>query len=127
MINNIKIGQIGENAANEYLINNGWNILIKNYKRKGDEIDIIGLSKDRTLVFFEVKTLFINRLSTFDGLSPEDNLSAKKLHKITRACEFFARQHSELIDPDKGWRIDLIAIELGIDQKPKNMRHYENI
>ena len=62
-----------------------------------------------------------------DRLLPEDNLTGAKFRKISRTCEFFARQHSELIDEEKGWRIDLIAIDIGTDGKASDVRHYENI
>jgi putative endonuclease len=127
MINNIKIGEIGENIATGYLIKKGWNMIARNHKNRRDEIDIIGMTEDKTLVFVEVKTLLIDRLSTFDALRPEDNLSGAKLHKITRACEFFARQYPELIDQNRGWRIDLVAIDLSTNLKAKDIRHYENI
>ena len=60
-------------------------------------------------------------------LIPEDNLTKLKLSRITRACEFFARQYPQFIDPDKGWRIDLIAIDLSEDGAPIDIRHYDNI
>ena len=57
MYNNIKIGQIGEGLACQYLLNNKYKIIDRNYRETWGEIDII--CKDRTgvLVFVEVKAL----------------------------------------------------------------------
>ena len=46
----------GENRAVDYLIENGYKILFRNWRLSGGEIDIIAL-KDDVLVFVEVKTL----------------------------------------------------------------------
>jgi len=49
------IGRDGEEIAAEYLRNNGYRIVEKNYKNRFGEIDII--AKDgNTVVFIEVKT-----------------------------------------------------------------------
>lgn len=124
---NRSVGEIGENAACEHLIRNGWKILARNYHRKSDEIDIIAKSTDGTLVFCEVKALVGNNQSQFGGFMPEDNLSAVKLRKISRVCQFFARRYPELIDPDRGWQIDLLAIDIDNNGKARDIRHYENI
>ncbi|HEX4104424.1 MAG TPA: YraN family protein [Candidatus Paceibacterota bacterium] len=125
---NISIGRHGESIAVNYLIKNKWIVLTRNYKRKGDEIDIIAKSPDKTLVFLEVKTLVITSLSTLDALMPEDNLTSAKRRKLNRTCEFFARKNDYLIDEEMGWRIDLIAIELFANRIGVSaLRHYENI
>lgn len=126
MINRAKTGQIGEEAACGYILNKGWRILKRNHQERADEIDIIAISNQRTLIFCEVKTL-IKRWDPTVGLMPEDNLSALKLRKISRACQIFVGKHPELIDSDKGWQIDLFAVDLGLDNRVKEIRHYENI
>ncbi len=118
----ISVGKLGEDAACAYLTRLGWKVLLRNYRRKSDELDIIAKAPDGTLVFCEVKTLIKQ-----GNLTPEDNLTAHKFRKISRTCEFFARQHPELIDEEKGWRIDLIAVDIGMTGKVEDIRHYENI
>lgn len=54
-MNNIQIGNIGEEAAADYLCKEGYVILERNYRRSIGEIDIIANNKE-TLVFVEVKT-----------------------------------------------------------------------
>lgn len=128
MKSRIIYGKYGESIASEHLLRLGWSIITRNYRRKADEIDLICKSEIGTLVFVEVKTIVINNLSTLDALTPEDNLTLKKLHKIGRTCEFFVRKHPELVNEEIGWRIDLVAIDLCADGKEiSDLRHYENI
>lgn len=123
MTQHISTGKLGEDLACEYLVNKGYRILDRNYRKPWGEIDIIGQAKDSTLVFFEVKTL--KALIDNGGLAPEDNLSAAKLKKLKRTCRAYADKYRERISDNKGWRIDLLA--LTVFDKSCNIRHYENI
>lgn len=117
------IGKKGEEIAANYLINKKYEMIEKNYRQKFGEIDIIVKAPDRTLVFIEVKTVLLNEGL---GLTPEDNITTHKLNIVKRMANFFAGKHPELIDEDKGWRVDLIAIDLSQSRK-FSVRHYENI
>ncbi len=119
---NVKTGRIGENLACEYLVGKGYRILKRNYRQPWGEIDIVARAPDNTLVFVEVKT--INNPGEV-SLLPEDEASASKIKKLKRTCEQFVSKFEELLDEKRGWRIDLVAIELR-DQVP-TIRHYENI
>lgn len=128
MATNITIGKIGEDLACEYLVERGYKILKRNYKEKWDEIDIICRAKDRTLVFVEVKTLADGSNEADNRrLTPEDNMTAAKLRKLRRACDMFIGKHPDLVDDRKGWRIDLLALTIGIDKCIININKYENI
>ena len=116
-----KFGKTGEGIACGYLVDNGYKVLARNYRRKWGEIDIVAKYKDGTLVFFEVKTM----LDKPGGLKPEDQATFSKLSKVKRACEEFTGSHPELIDLKKGWRIDLLA--LTINGKGYIIKHYKNI
>ena len=50
-----KTGDIGERAAADFLVRNGYKILDRNYTVRGGEIDIIA-QKYETIAFVEVKT-----------------------------------------------------------------------
>ena len=132
MNNNLKIGQIGEDIACQYLLNNKYKLIDRNYREKWGEIDIVCKDKNGVLVFVEVKTL---RKSDF--LDPEENLHSTKLEKVKRTAYLYANNHPKLVSDNKGWQIDLIAIEIN-HQNPESLtikellkycqvRHYENI
>lgn len=127
MMNRKDIGNIGEDIVSSYLIKKGWKILFRNYRRKCDEIDIIAITPDQTLVFCEVKTSLLRSEIDAEAIVPEDNLTANKLRKISRTCEFFARQNPRFINEGKGWRIDLLAVDIGSNHEASDIRHYENI
>lgn len=118
-----KIGKKGEKIAKIYIERKGYKLIEINYRQKFGEIDIITRAPDKTLIFIEVKTVLINERV---GLTPEDNITTRKLHIVKRTANFFAAKYPELIDEDKGWRIDLIAIDLSQNGK-FSVRHYENI
>jgi putative endonuclease len=122
------IGRIGEELAVNFLIKSDYLILKRNFRRKSDEIDIIGISPTGVLIFFEVKSFAtVKPVTGFEVLTPEDNLTRAKLRRISRTCEFFAREHPELIDEERGWQIDLLAVDIGQDGRASDIRHYENI
>src|SRR6266481_6823223 len=126
--NNKLLGNKGEFIAGEYIIKNGYKILYKNFRLKHYEIDIIAKQNDGTIVFFEVKTIF-SALFNKNQLMPEDNMNYWKINKIIKASKIFILKHPHLINEDKGWRIDLVAVTIG-DGNEKNeeevkVDHYE--
>ena len=120
-----KKGNLGESIACKYLLQNKFKILLRNHREKFDEIDIIAGSFDGILVFVEVKALSIET-AHFQCLSPEDHLTRKKYLKMRRACLMFIAKHPKMVNFEKGWRIDLVAILLD-GEKALKINYYENI
>jgi putative endonuclease len=130
-----RTGKLGEEIACGFLKSKGYRIIERNYQKPWGEIDIIAMAPDRTLIFFEVKTIrsryagsrearqFDDNLA--DSLKPEDNLSQAKLKKIRRSAQMFSAKHFDLIREEKGWRIDLLA--LTINKEDCIINHYQNI
>ena len=120
-----RIGKLGEEKACEFLKSKGYRMIERNYQKPWGEIDIIAITPDKTLVFFEVKTMHKFDDNWADSLKPEDNLSESKLKKIRRSAQMFSAKHSDLIREEKGWRIDLLA--LTISKEDFIINHYQNI
>ncbi len=82
------LGKIGENLATAYLEKSGYKILVRNYRQKCGEIDII--AKDQgTLVFVEVKT---RRTLSFGP--PFAAVTEKKQRQIGKvAQDYLCRNH----------------------------------
>jgi putative endonuclease len=120
-----ELGIKGENLAVSHLIKSGYLILKRNERIGFDEIDIIALGSDKTLVFIEVKTAMIKEVGHL--FMPEDQMSGRKMDRIARACQKFSVAHPELINDDHGWRIDLIAIAFRNENELISLHHYENI
>ncbi|MDO5034181.1 MAG: YraN family protein [Actinomycetaceae bacterium] len=51
-----RLGQLGEEMASDFLTDRGYQILDRNYRRRGAEIDIVARDPKRGIVFVEVKT-----------------------------------------------------------------------
>ena len=103
-MNNKIIGDDGEKRAAEYLINEGYQILFKNWRLYGGEIDIIAF-KDDVLVFVEVKTM---PNSTIDMLERVLNMEKRKrIIKMSKRFIQNKRQYSNSIV-----RYDVIIIDM---------------
>lgn len=118
-----EIGQFGENFACEYLVKQGYKIIERNFRQKWGEIDIIAKAPDKTLVFVEVKT--VQSVNQPTNVSAEEQLTRSKLQKLQRTASLYAGHNQDLIDDNKGWRIDLVT--LTIDKKDCVIKHYQNI
>lgn len=80
---NKDLGDFGEETAEAYLIDSGYEILCRNFCVKGGEIDIVAMDND-TLVFIEVKT----RSSSKYGY-PSEAVDRKKLEHMRHAAEMY--------------------------------------
>lgn len=95
------LGESGEERAVSFLKDNGYKVLLKNYKAGGGEIDIVALDKD-TFCFIEVKT----RNSDVCGL-PCEAVSEVKQRRISKAALAFIKERGLL---DRKARFDVVSI-----------------
>ncbi|PIP20891.1 MAG: YraN family protein [Candidatus Omnitrophica bacterium CG23_combo_of_CG06-09_8_20_14_all_40_11] len=95
------LGKKGEEAAVGLLKDNGYKILLRNYKTKLGEIDIIASDKG-TICFIEVKTRQSNRFG-----SPVEAISESKQRQISKAALAFLKEKNLL---DKKARFDVVSI-----------------
>ncbi len=120
------LGSFGEDLACKYLVDKGYKIIERNFRKPWGEIDIIAKAPDKTLVFVEVKTIQQSSwLAKEEQLQPEDQLTGSKLQKLKKSVSLYAGHRQELIKDEKGWRIDLIT--LTIKENRCDIKHYENI
>lgn len=103
------LGQTGEELAAAYLQRAGYKILVRNYRQKCGEIDIIANDKG-TLVFVEVKTR--NNMSFG---SPFSAVTEKKQRQIGRVAQDYLSRHNLF---DRAARFDVISILMDRDQPP---------
>lgn len=100
--NNQYKGTLGENIATNYLVENGFVILERNWRYKHCEVDII-CQKNNILHFVEVKTRFSNQFG-----NPEESINEKKMNALKKAAEEYLNQNQK-------WnflQFDVIAIKL---------------
>lgn len=102
-MNTIQVGNLGEEAAANYLRNEGYVILERKYRRKIGEIDIIAKNK-QTLVFIEVKA----RSSIRYGF-PAEAVTYRKQQKIIQTALCYLKQFNQ---DDVSCRFDVIEVFL---------------
>ena len=110
MADNKQKGNIGEDLATEYLVENGYSVIKRNYRIRNAEIDIIA-EKDGTVAFVEVKYRKNNALGT-----PAEAVNAAKQKKIISAALSFIAENGD----DKDYRFDVCEVT------PKGVNHIEN-
>ena len=103
------LGQSSEELACEFLLNNGCEILARNFSSKFGEIDVIA-KKDGVLRFVEIK-------ATQGDYEAEYRLTPAKFNKILKTIDFYLLQNGANAD----FQVDLIAI------KKSEIKWIENI
>ena len=112
-MNRRQSGREAEYTAEMYLINNGYEILDRNFYGDRCEIDLIA-RKGNIVVFAEVK-------SSASTIPPEIRVDRMKVEHLVRAATAFLADHE---DKNLDYRFDVIALT----RKGKNWKvnHYED-
>jgi putative endonuclease len=104
-----KIGADGENLADEWLKQRGYEILHRNWRHSYYEIDIIAF-KNKKLHIVEVKS---RNASPFGY--PEDSVTKKKFKNLQRAADQFL-----FLNPGYNWiQYDILSITLHQNREPE--------
>ncbi len=116
---NQKIGEVGEEIAENYLKKKGYKILERNFKTKWGELDIVASHK-KAIIFVEVKTLIKKINSEF---LPEDEITFHKASQLQKMTQIYLYAKKLPLDIDQ--QIDIVAIEFNtiVDYI---IRHTEN-
>lgn len=110
------IGKYGEDVVIPYLKKNQYQILVRNFRCKQGEIDVIAKEKEE-LVFIEVKA----RSSSLYG-NPIDGVNRKKQKCLYRSAQYFLyKYHLE----KEAVRFDVIGIY--IKNQDYKMNHIKNV
>ena len=99
-MNKRKIGSFYEDVVCEYLLNQGIEIIEKNFRCHFGEIDIIGREKN-TLLFIEVKY----RKNDQYGM-PQEAVTEEKKRVICKCATYYCMKHSYAVSI----RYDVVAI-----------------
>lgn len=84
-----RLGSAGEAFAAAWLKQRGYAILAQNWRTRTGEIDIIA-EKEKTLIFFEVKTLPHTSFSDLDII-----VGSRKQERICRTAKYFLLTHRQ--------------------------------
>jgi putative endonuclease len=99
-----ELGKKGEDLAAEYLLQNDYKILERNWIFQKAEIDIIA-KKNQFLAVIEVKTR-----SSLDYGSPQDFVKPKKIQLLIKAVNAYINDREKDFEDDLEIRFDIIAI-----------------
>ncbi|MFA6920130.1 MAG: YraN family protein [Candidatus Paceibacterota bacterium] len=135
-----KIGKIGENIAERFLVKHNFSILDNNYTKKWGEIDIVA-EKEKKLYFIEVKSVSrnLNYVSqdlsvlqnnqkgteTLDEYKPEDNMHPWKLKRMARTIQTYLL--SNKVPDEKEWQVDLLVVFLDLKNKKAKIKVVNDI
>lgn len=98
-------GRFGEEHAASFLRKKGYQIIDRNFRIRGGEIDLIAIEQDKgekTLVFIEVKT----RTSDAYG-TPLEAIGYYKLKTLIKAAQIYKMKHPGL---PQLMRIDAVSV-----------------
>jgi len=112
---NREIQKIGEDAAAAFLSNGGFRVLVRNWRVKMGELDLVAMDGD-TIVFVEVKARLTGQFT--DPALAVDYLKQRRLRRL--ASLFLAQSPP----PFKGCRFDVISVITG--QRPPVISHLRN-
>lgn len=94
------LGKIAEDLAAEYLVKNGYKILVRNFRYRKAEIDIIS-EKDNLIIVTEVKAR-----STDFFILPQEAVTKGKIKLIVTAANHFMEEFNK----NQEVRFDIISV-----------------
>jgi putative endonuclease len=109
-------GRKGERIACRFLLRQGFDILVRRYRGKSGELDIVAFEKE-TLVFIEVKTR-----SSRDFGEPYEFVDWQKQQILRRVADQF------IVDNDLGnysYRFDIVSVLIP-KESPLQVELYRN-
>jgi len=119
-----KLGDVGEKVARDYLKEQGYQILEQNYQKPWGEIDLV-VQKDKELIFIEVKTRTVQSKQLSKYAYPEENVGLSKKQKLIRTAQTYLVEKNH--PPETPWQIDVIALELNVQTRKANLKHFKNV
>ena len=104
------VGKIGESAIAEYLLKLGFDILDRNWRIKGGEIDLIARSPKGKIHFVEVKTRSSNAFG-----HPLEAIDRQKAHRLQKLALAWMVTNNQFGDD---YQVDVAAVMLSKSLRP---------
>jgi putative endonuclease len=112
------VGRLGERLAEEHLLEQGAQLLERNYRINYGEVDLLFRHEDE-LVAVEVKTRDVEDLE-----QPEEAVRWDQLRRIARAMATYAADEDLLEIP---WRIDVVVVVIQSDGSVLRLDHLRSV
>ncbi len=123
------IGRIGEDIADDFLRQKGFEIVQRNFRKPYGEIDIIARDGKGRLRFVEVKSVSwetgdSGRTDVSHGTyRPEENVHPAKVRRLARVIDAYLVSHGT----GQKWQFDVIAVFVDTRTKTAKVRHLKNL
>ena len=111
------LGNRGEDIAARFFIERGFEVVVRNWRCRIGEIDLI-VSKGDEIRIVEVKT----RRSLAAG-EPEESVTESKLQRLDDLAQMYFSENGM---EDSDYHIDVVSITFGSDGRPA-VRHLEDV
>jgi putative endonuclease len=111
-VDKISLGRKAEDAAAQYLHNQGYRIIERNFRCPLGEMDIIAEDID-VLVFVEVRS----KRSSYFGL-PQETVAWVKQQKLRRLASYYLKVKKAW---DKNCRFDVVGVLFDEENKIKSL------
>ena len=118
----LKIGFVGENAAADFYIRNGFELLSRNYRVGKAEVDIIATNKEY-FVFCEVKSRMAAPSDPAPYGRPARAVTKEKRSHMKQAAAYFMRRYR---NSGKRYRFDVIEVYLSEDYEVIHLHHLKS-
>lgn len=107
------LGASGERVAARFLLDQGWQIIRRNWRLAGGEIDLLARDPGGELVVVEVKAR-----QTVGQTDPTANLNSLKKRQLTRLAQVVSDRY-----PEASVRVDAVTVIF----HPLTINHYDDI
>lgn len=97
----VSLGRLGEDLAADYLIEQGYKILARNWRCRHGEIDLVAMDGN-TMVFIEVKTRRTVRLG-----QPEEAVDIRKQKRLRILARRYIHETGQTA---RAYRFDVVAV-----------------
>jgi putative endonuclease len=117
-----QLGELGEALVADWLQQQGWQILARQWHCRWGELDLVALHPDPCLAFVEVKT---RRPSNWDN-SGRLAVTVQKQQKLWRTAEIFLAQHPQYSNFPCRFDVALVTRGQRFEQSPLLIRDIVN-
>lgn len=125
---NQKIGKIGEDLAERFLVKQGFSVVERNFTKQAGEIDIIA-NKSKKLYFVEVKTVSCENIQDVSRetirIRPEEQFHIQKFNRFTKTINLYLIERNVSYETD--WEIDLLTVYIDLKNRKAKVIPFWNV
>src|SRR3989344_4521493 len=115
-----ELGALAETIACRYLLQKGYELITRNYRKPWGELDAVMRNGD-DIIIVEVKA---NRFANAE-FDPENRADSEKLRKVARTATLFIERELSLMDVP--WQIDVISVTFSDQGQKAHLKHFKNV